>query len=77
MNTMELIPLSDIQSGRKVRLAAIELGHAVARRLMAMGMLPNVELEVVKNGHPGPFVIRVRGTRIALGKGVAHRIMVK
>jgi ferrous iron transport protein A len=77
MNTIEPMPLSDIATGRKVRLAAIEVGQAVARRLMAMGMLPNVELEVIKNGHPGPFVIRVRGTRIALGRGVAHRIMVK
>jgi ferrous iron transport protein A len=77
MNTIELMPLSDIATGRKVRLAAIEVGLAVGRRLMAMGMLPNVELEVIRNGHPGPFVVRVRGTRIALGRGVAHRIMVK
>jgi Fe2+ transport system protein FeoA len=77
MNTLELIPLSEIETGRKVRLAAIEVGQAVGRRLMAMGMLPNVELEVIRNGHPGPFVIRVKGTRIALGRGVAHNIMVK
>ena len=77
MNTIELMPLSDIATGRKVRLAAIEVGQVIGRRLMAMGMLPNVELEVIRNGHPGPFVVRVRGTRIALGRGVAHRIMVK
>jgi ferrous iron transport protein A len=77
MKAKELTPLSDIASGRKVHLAVVDTGLAVGRRLMAMGMLPDVELEVIKNGHPGPFIIRVRGTRIALGRGVAHRIMVK
>jgi ferrous iron transport protein A len=77
MKAKDMTPLSEIASGRKVRLALVDAGLAAGRRLMAMGMLPDVELEVIKNGHPGPFIIRVRGTRIALGRGVAHRIMVK
>jgi ferrous iron transport protein A len=77
MNTISFTPLSDIENGCKVRLAAIDSALSVSRRLMAMGMLPNVELEVINNGHPGPFLIRVRGTRIALGRGLAHKIMVK
>jgi ferrous iron transport protein A len=70
-------PLSDIETGRKVHLVTIEGGHNVARRLAAMGMLPRAELEVIRNDHPGPFIVRVRGTRIALGRGFARKIMVK
>ena len=72
-----MTPLSDIQTGRKVQLVAIDGGQIVTRRLTAMGMLPHSELEVVRNDHPGPFIVRVRGTRIALGRGFARKIMVK
>lgn len=77
MNTLAHKALSDIATGHTVRLVAVEVGQSVNRRLMAMGMLPNVEVEVISNGHPGPFVVRVRGTRIALGRGVAHKITVR
>jgi ferrous iron transport protein A len=73
----KLTPLSDIKTGRTVQLVAIEGGQNVTRRLAAMGMLPRAELEVVRNDNPGPFIVRVRGTRIALGRGVAHKIMVR
>jgi ferrous iron transport protein A len=73
----QVTTLSDIENGRRVRLVTIDGGHAVNRRLAAMGMLPNTELEVISNGHPGPFIVRVRGTRIALGRGVARKIVVR
>ncbi len=73
----KLTPLSEIETGRTVQLVAIEGGQNVTRRLAAMGILPHAELEVVRNDHPGPFIVRVRGTRVALGRGVAQKIMVR
>ncbi len=73
----KLIPLSEIETGSRVRLVSIHGGHNVTRRLAAMGILPHTELEVVKNDHPGPFIIRIRGARIALGRGVAGKLLVK
>jgi Fe2+ transport system protein FeoA len=39
--------------------------------------VPEVELTVVSNGHPGPFVVIVKDVKIALGRGVAHKILVR
>jgi ferrous iron transport protein A len=69
--------LCEIETGRTVHISAFDTDLVVGRRLMAMGMLPDSRVEVIRNGHPGPFIVRVRGTRIALGRGVARKIMVK
>ena len=77
METQQIKPLSAIRSGEKVRLASIEAGRGLNSRLASMGLLPNVEITVVNNRHPGPFVISVKGSRMMLGRGMAHKIMVR
>lgn len=69
-------PLSAVRSGEKVRLAGIEAGRGLNSRLIAMGLVPNVEITVVSNNHPGPFVIMVKRSKIVLGRGMAQKIMV-
>lgn len=75
-NTIQ-VPLSTIRTGQKVRLGNIKAGHGLRSRLAAMGMVPNTELLVISNGSPGPFVVAVKGSRIALGRGMAHKVMVE
>jgi ferrous iron transport protein A len=65
-----------IQSGKTVKLVCVEAGRGLNSRLAAMGLLPNVEITVINNGHPGPFVISVKGSRMMLGRGMADKIMV-
>ena len=72
----EVKPLSTIRSGEKVSLAGIEAGRGLNSRLMAMGLVPNVEITVVSNSHPGPFVIMVKNAKVVLGRGMAQKIMV-
>jgi ferrous iron transport protein A len=69
--------LKDIISGTKVRLFKIEAGQALKARLAAMGLLPGVQFTVINNGHPGPFIINLKGCRIVLGRGMAAKIFVK
>ena len=69
-------PLSTVRSGESVKLTSIEAGRDLNSRLASMGLVPNAEITVVNNGHPGPFVISVKGTRMMLGRGMAHKIMV-
>jgi Fe2+ transport system protein FeoA len=76
MEQKKVIPLSTIQSGKTVKLVNIEAGRGLNSRLAAMGLLPNMEITVLNNGHPGPFVISVKGSRIMLGRGMADKIMV-
>jgi ferrous iron transport protein A len=77
MEQEKVIPLSKIQAGQTVKLVSVEAGRGLNSRLAAMGLLPNVEITVVNNGHPGPFVIGVRGSKMMLGRGMADKIMVR
>jgi len=76
MQRKDVKPLSAVRSGEKVRLAAIEAGRSLNSRLIAMGLVPNVEITVVSNNHPGPFVIMVKSSKVVLGRGMAQKIMV-
>ena len=69
--------LSTVRSGEKVKLAGIDAGRDLHSRLIAMGLAPNVEITVMSNNHPGPFVIMVKNSRMVLGRGMAHKIMVR
>jgi Fe2+ transport system protein FeoA len=41
-----------------------------------MGLRPGAEVRVVNNRGAGPFVVAVEGTRIVLGRGMAHKVYV-
>ena len=57
-------------------MVAVRAGWGLQRRLADMGLTPGVQVRVVNSQRPGPVVIDIRGSRLALGYGVAHRIMV-
>jgi ferrous iron transport protein A len=69
--------LSAVRSGEKARLVRVDAGRGLNSRLASLGFVPEVELTVVSNGHPGPFVVIVKNVKIALGRGVAHKILVR
>ena len=70
-------PLSSVKAGEKVVLVRVDAGRGLNSRLASMGLVANTEIKVVSNSHPGPFVIVVKDTRVMLGRGMAHKIMVK
>lgn len=69
-------PLSRQPTGHPLRLVCVEAGRALSARLAAMGLLPGVRLDLVRQGGRGPVVVAVKGTRIALGRGMADKVMV-
>jgi len=69
-------PLSTVTDGEKVKLVSVNAGHGLNSRLASMGLLPNVEITVINNTHPGPFIISVKDSRMMLGRGMARKIMV-
>ena len=69
-------PLSKVRAGETVTLAGIEAGRSLHSRLASMGLVSNVEITVVSNNEPGPFVISVKNSKMMLGRGMAHKIMV-
>ena len=72
----QLISLSTMDAGQKTKLVRINAGKNLKGRLTAMGLIPGVEITVVNNSHSGPFVISVRGSKMMLGRGVVHKLLV-
>lgn len=53
-------------------------GRGFEKRLMDMGLTPGTKVTVVKSApFRGPLEILVRGSRLALGRGMAERILVE
>ena len=69
-------PLSQVRAGETVTLAGIEAGRGLHSRLASMGLIKNVAIKVVSNSETGPFVISVKNSKMMLGRGMAHKIMV-
>lgn len=76
MQQEQLRPLSTVRAGETVKLARIDAGRGLRGRLTAMGLASDVEITVVSNNQPGPFVISVKGCKMMLGRGMAHKITV-
>jgi ferrous iron transport protein A len=76
MNSKQSMPLSMVKSGEKVRLVCVNAGQGLKNRLTEMGLVPDVEITVVNNEYFGPCVIDVMGSKMVLGRGMAHKIMV-
>lgn len=77
IESKQFLPLSMVAAGRRVKLVAVDAGKGLKGRLTAMGLVPDVEITVIGSGRPGPFIISVRGSKMVLGRGMAHKIMVK
>jgi Fe2+ transport system protein FeoA len=65
-----------IENGRKVRVICVDGGRCLQARLAQMGLIPGTEIEMIRNSPSGPFVIGVMGSRLILGRGMAHAIIV-
>ncbi|MEW6328112.1 MAG: FeoA family protein [Thermodesulfobacteriota bacterium] len=70
------MPLNMVKPGDEVTLMAIHAGLGLQSRLHSMGLFPGVKMKVLKSG-PGPVIVSVGDTRLALGCGMAHKIMVR
>ena len=71
-----VMPLAMVPSGKKAKIISIGGGRGLKGHLISMGLNIGSEIEVLSQGTPGPFLVAVRDTRLAIGRGIAQRIMV-
>ncbi len=67
--------LSCVSVGQIVTLAKINAGRRLTHRLTELGLTPGVEFSIVQD-NGGPLMICVRGSRIAIGREMAKKILV-
>lgn len=76
METENGVNLGAVQNGESVQIRKMKGGHQFLSRLASLGFTPGVELQVVQNYGRGPIIVSLRGTRVALGRGEAEKILV-
>ncbi|UCG45848.1 MAG: ferrous iron transport protein A [Candidatus Bathyarchaeota archaeon] len=89
MVTLEL-PLSRLRDGESGVIISIDMASrrdanqhhrrrwGFRKRLEDMGLTPGTKVTVVKSApFHGPKELQVRGSRLAIGRGMAERIMVR
>lgn len=69
-------PLTLADEGDRVRIVAVQAGRGMTRRLTDMGLPMGSEIVVVQRLGKGSVVVAHEQTRMALGAGMAHRILV-
>ena len=63
--------------GNKYQVKEIQLEDKVKRRLQMLGMTKGTEVQVLNNKKSGSIIMKVRGTRFAIGKRIAEGILVE
>jgi ferrous iron transport protein A len=63
-------------NGEEVVITAVRVGWGLKRRLADMGLIPGTRVKIINSGHSGRVVLESRGSRLALGRGVASKIVV-
>ena len=74
---MESIPLSMATNGVPLRVMGVRAGRGLRKRLADMGLTPGVLIRVVDRQRCGPVLIDLKGSRLALGYGMAFKIDVE
>ncbi len=73
-DTMTLVKA---RRGRRYKIVCISGGCEVQTRLASLGILPGQDIQVVRPGDMGPVLALVKGSKVALGRGVSHKIFVR
>lgn len=77
MTQAPLMNLSMTSPGEQVRLVSVQGGHELRKRLADLGLNIGEVLQIVQSDLNGPIILAVKDSRLALGRGMAHRIMVE
>ena len=68
--------LSDLAPGEIGVIHKLAGGWGFTSRLATLGFTPGAKLTMVQNFGHGPLIVNIRGTRIALGRGEAAKVVV-
>lgn len=74
----EPLTLGSVRAGQQVKIVGVKGGWGGRERLLSMGLGPETVVKVI-SAHPfqGPVVVEAAGAQVALGRQLAHKIMVE
>ncbi len=71
------LPLGILQAGRDAVIKDFNNGRSLRQRLTEMGLVRGTKIRVVKNDMGGPLIISTGDGRLAIGRGMAIKILVE
>jgi ferrous iron transport protein A len=71
------VPVTFLSPGEEGEIVEVRGGRGLVKRLAGMGLVRGVRVTMVQWDTSGPLILAVSGSRIALGRGMAVRIMVR
>ena len=78
MPDVKIVTLRQMQSGQSGKVVEIQGGHGLVNRLSALGIRPGKKITKVSSMlMRGPVTIQSGNTRIAVGFGMANKIIVE
>jgi ferrous iron transport protein A len=70
--------LDQIYENRKAKVIDVQGGAGIKQRLSQMGIHPGDIITILRYGVlRGPILIEIHGSQVALGRGIASRIIVE
>ncbi len=69
--------LNMIDPGEEVTLIDIIGGKGIRSKLYSMGLVPGITLKILSRSGSGPVMIAVKDSRLAIGRGMAEKIIVE
>ena len=71
------ISLTEMRAGEQAAILAFQGGYGLISRLTSLGFTPGAQVTMTQNYGHGALIVMVRGTRVALGRGEAQKIIVQ
>lgn len=72
-----VLPLGFLQVSRDAVVRELDGGRNLCQRLAEMGIVRGTRVRVIKNDMGGPLIISIGEGRLAIGRGMALKIMVE
>jgi len=72
-----MMPLTMVNPGQEVTMIDILGGRGIRSKLYSMGLVPGAAFTVLSRNGGGPVMLRVKDSRLAIGRGMAQKIIVE
>ncbi|MCS7150972.1 MAG: ferrous iron transport protein A [Endomicrobia bacterium] len=70
--------LTQVKAGQKYKIVEILGGHRLQKKLDALGIRIGIEIKKITSiSSKGPIIIQIAETQLALGYGIAKKIIVE
>ena len=77
MSHINAISLAELSVDNCATISALNIGMSESTRLVSLGFTLGAEVSMTQNYGRGPLIVMVRGTRVALGRVEAAKIIVE